>query len=91
MWRPCSRIVDEPNKVGPFELTDALFLVSLFAVIGFFTGMVFSVMAVGGKAYGLYRLKRGKPYGALLHRLHALELLRLPGFLSPRRVRYGAY
>ena len=40
---------------------------------------------------GVYLAKRGRPPGALLHRLHALELTRLPGVLSPRRQRYSAW
>ena len=89
MWTKCSVVLDEPDMVGPFELIDAVALIGVFAVVGFFFDMLIGGAFVGAAALGLYRMKRGKPYGTLLHRAHNLELMRLPGFLSPRRIAYS--
>ena len=89
MWKHCVTILDEPDKVGPIELTDALVGVVVFLVTGFFAGLLCGLVLGGGLAAGLYRLKRGRPAGALSHWLHAQEFIRVPGFLSPRYVLYG--
>lgn len=89
MWMKCSHIPDEPDKVGPLELVDAGVVLIIFGAVGFGSGIVLGGLVAGVCGYGIYRLKRGRPYGALLHRMHKLELVRLPGFLSPRRQRYS--
>jgi len=44
---------------------------------------------VGG--YANYRGKRGKPPGAVLHWLHEMQLLPLPGLLPPRPMTYSPW
>ena len=56
--------------------------------------LVDAVASFGGALLlgaAVYLAKRGRPPGALLHALHALELTRLPGLLSPRRQRYSPW
>lgn len=91
MWIKCTTILDEPDKVGPFELIDVLLLLAVFMVITFFSDVFFGLTVTVALLAALYYLKRGKPPGALQHWLHAMEFVKLPGFLSPRRKRYGPY
>ena len=91
MWIKCTTILDEPDKVGPFEVIDALLMLMFFLIVTFFSDIFLGLAATGGALGALYYLKRGRPPGALQHWLHAMEFIRLPGFLSPRRKRYGPY
>jgi hypothetical protein len=44
-----------------------------------------------GAALAFWRLKRGRPPGFLLHALHRLELLPIPGVLRPRPTPYAPW
>ena len=91
MWTPCPMVLDEPVKILGLEPED-------FAVVAatplLLSLLVDAVASFGGAVLlgaAVYLAKRGRPPGALLHALHALELTRLPGLLSPRRQRYSAW
>ena len=91
MWTPCPMVLDAPVTILGLEPDD-------FAVVAatpLLLALVLDAVASFGGALllgaGVYLAKRGRPPGALLHRLHALELTRLPGVLSPRRQRYSAW
>jgi hypothetical protein len=49
----------------------------------------FGVALLAGLACG--RLKRGRPPGALIHALHRLEILPIPGALRPRLTPYAPW
>lgn len=92
MWTRSVTILDEPDRIGPFELIDvacgAFLFLGVFAYHGVLLGLGIGVTFLGG----LYWLKRGKPYGWLLHKAHGLMLdfgwLRRWGFQSPRYIEY---
>ncbi len=83
MWTPCPTVLDEPVTILGLEPEDyglvmlTLLLAALFlpAIPAFGSGL--------GVALACKHLKRGRPPGALIHRLHALELLPIPGVLRP--------
>jgi hypothetical protein len=94
MWTKSVTILDEPDKIGPFELMDAAILLGLFVFVFAWQGVLIGLGVLATCGGGLYWLKRGKPYGWLLQKLHALMLdfgwLRRWGFHSPRYIEYGA-
>ncbi len=91
MWTPCPMVLDEPVKILGLEPEDFTVVAALPLVLAFF----FDALASFGLTFllgaMLYFAKRGKPPGALLHTLHALELTRIPGLLGPKRQRYSAW
>ena len=53
---------------------------------------LFPVMVVtAAVAAGLWAAKRGQAPGALIHTLHHLELLRIPGVLRPKVQAYSPW
>jgi type IV secretory pathway TrbD component len=91
MWISCPRVLDEPVQKWGFEFDDLMIIGALPAVLIFLVSpwVCFGVtLAVAGV---IYYGKRGKPPGAILHWLHAMELIRLPGVLSPRPQRYSPW
>ena len=91
MWRKCPQVLDEPVTILGLEPEDfaGTALVPVLAALVLDTLPSFACGAAVGAF--LYFSKRGRAAGALLHRLHALELTRLPGLLSPRVQRYSAW
>jgi hypothetical protein len=77
---------------------DPVFLACLAALV-VVTPLLLSLLVEAVASFGgalllgaaMYLAKRDRPPGALLHALHALELTRLPGLLSPRRQRYSPW
>jgi hypothetical protein len=91
MWTTCPVVLDEPVTIVGLELEDlGLTALTLLLASLALTAILSLACAV---AVGLFlsRMKRGKAPGALLHTLHQLELMRLPGVLSPRPQRYGPW
>jgi hypothetical protein len=91
MWTRCPLVLDAPVKVLGLETDDcALILVSPI-VTGLFVSTWASILWGAGIGVGLYRVKRGKPPGTVLHWLHRMELVRLPGVLGPKPQRYSPW
>ena len=96
MWSPGSPLLDKPATQLGFTLLEwgvlgAVLVILFYALpvtvwgrLGVFAGVVVA-------AAGLYYGKRGKPQGAIVHWLHSMGLVALPGLLSPRRQRYGPW
>ena len=91
MWTRCPVALDATVKICGLELEDF----ALVAVVPLLASTVLGAVASFGCGACLGAVlslsKRGKAPGALLHRLHALELTRLPGLLGPKRQRYSAW
>ena len=91
MWTACPVVLDEPVTIVGLELEDlglTAFILVLASVA--FSAMLSLAMAAA-VGFFLSKMKRGKAPGALLHTCHQLELMRLPGVLSPRAQRYGLW
>jgi len=91
MWTHCPQVLDEPVKIFGLDVEDFGLVAAtpLLACVVLDAVASFGCAAVLGAV--LYLSKRGRPPGALLHSLHALEITRLPGLLRPRRQRYSAW
>jgi hypothetical protein len=91
MWTPCPVILDEPVKILGLEPEDVAVVgaVTLLASLGL--DAIPSFACGLGLGAALYFAKRNRPPGALLHRLHALELTKLPGILGLRLQRYSPW
>jgi hypothetical protein len=82
MWRPCETILDKPAKIFMCEGQDVGCFLALTLVVGIPYDLLGAVLVAAGITVGLYRLRRGKAAGYLLHQGHRWGLLRLPGVLS---------
>jgi hypothetical protein len=93
MWIPCPRVLDEPVKILGLEVEDLVVSASVPLLLGipFDLGALPCFAGAGVLGLVLYRAKRGKAPGALLHALHRLELAKLPGVLSPRPRTYSPW
>jgi hypothetical protein len=91
MWTKSPQVLDEPAKILGLELDDF----SMATVVPLFLALFFDALPsfAGGFLLGLtlYFAKRGKAPGAMLHTLHRLELIHLPGILGPKRQRYSPW
>jgi hypothetical protein len=93
MWVNSPRVLDQPVKILGLEVEDLVVAAAVPLLLGIpFDLDALPCFAVAGTlGLALYLAKRGKPPGALLHTLHRLELLKLPGILSPRPRNYGPW
>ena len=92
MWMSSPVVLDEPIKIYVFELDDVGVVTGVFLLANRMAdGILTAFLAMSLAGAGLYLIKRGKPRGALLHLLHRLELMRLPGLMAPRRKRYDPW
>lgn len=102
MWRVCRSKFDAPITKFGFDLFDAALLLAIPLVGNACLRFVLpdsmrskipflTVAVMLGLAAILYYGKKGKPPGAILHWLHTMEFLRLPGILGPRPQRYGRW
>jgi hypothetical protein len=84
MWTPCPQILDAPVTI--FGVTPEDFAV--ISVTPLLASLLFDAPGSFGcaalVAAALYLSKRGRSAGDVFQTLHALELLKLPGLLSPR-------
>jgi len=91
MWATCPTVLDEPVTLYGIEFDDLCVLL----VAGFVLSLVIDILlALGvmlGSGIAIRFLKRGRPPGALLHALHDLALIALPGVLSPRGQTYSPW
>jgi len=91
MWTPCPQVLDEPVKIFGLEIEDFTAVALTPMLAGLFLESWQSFACAGVLGVGLYRSKRGRAPGALLHRAHQWELVRLPGILSPRPTTYSPW
>ena len=91
MWTPCPKHLDEPVLILGLEPEDygLVMLVLLLASLVASALLSFGLALLAGLACG--RLKRGQPPGALIHALHRLEILPIPGLLRPRPASYAPW
>ena len=91
MWTPCPHHLDEPVLILGLEPEDygLVMLVVLLASLATSALVSFGLACLVGVAF--HRLKRGQPPGALIHALHGLELLPIPGVLRPRATPYAPW
>ena len=91
MWTPCPVVLDEPVTIIGLELEDLGLTAFVLVVASLFCSAMLSLALAAAVGFVLARAKRGQAPGALLHRCHELELMRLPGVFSPRPQRYGVW
>jgi len=88
MWSTCPTVLDEPVTLYGIEFDD----LCVVLVAGFALSLVIDILVALGVMLGcgiaLRVLKRGRPPGALLHALHDLALVPLPGIVPPRGQTY---
>ena len=91
MWTSCPTVLDMPVKILGLEPEDLCIagLTPVFASLFLSTMLSFACgIALG---LGLFLAKRGKADGTLLHQLHALEFMRLPGVLPTKAQPYSPW
>ncbi|MCI0356336.1 MAG: type IV conjugative transfer system protein TraL [Acidobacteria bacterium] len=91
MWTPCPKHLDEPVLILGLEPEDygLVMLVLLLTSLMWSALLSFGLALLAGMACG--RLKRGRPPGALIHALHRLEILPLPGVLRMQPPHYAPW
>lgn len=93
MWKRCRNVFDEPVMVLLWEWEEALLGLGLFGLGQFFLGPVWSTVLALVVLTVIYRVKKGKPAGAVVHWLHRAEFpgMRLPGVLPCQPQVYGPW
>jgi type IV conjugative transfer system protein TraL len=91
LWSACTNVIDEPLKIFFWELEDFQIIWTLPFVLNFVTGGALALGIAVVVAVLVYRLKRGKPSGALWHALHWLQLVPQAGLLPPYTRRYSPW
>ena len=91
MWTPCPKHLDEPILILGLEPEDygLVMLVLLLASLVASALLSFGLALLAGLACG--RLKRGQPPGTLIHALHRLEILPIPGVLRAQPRHYAPW
>ena len=91
MWTPCPQHLDEPVLILGLEPEDygLVMLVLLLTSLVASALLSFGLALLAGIACG--RLKRGQPPGALIHALHRLEILPIPGVLRTQPPHYAPW
>ena len=91
MWTPCPKHLDGPVLILGLEPEDygLVMLVLLLASLLCSALLSFGLALLAGLACG--RLKRGQPPGALIHALHRLEILSIPGVLRAQPLHYAPW
>lgn len=87
MWTPCPTHLDTPILVFGLEPEDLGVVMMAMLFSGVFFPSLFPVLVVTtAVAAGLWTAKRGRAPGALIHTMHALDILPIPGVLraAPR-------
>lgn len=91
MWRTCVTVFDEAIIFLFWEWDEVVLFLSVFFVGQFLCGPFWSMGLSVATAASLYWLKRGQPPGAVVHWLHEVEVIALPGILSPHPTRYDTW
>jgi hypothetical protein len=91
MWTPCPKHLDEPVLILGLEPEDYSLVmgVLLLASLGCSALLSFGLALLA--AIACWRGKRGQPPGALIHALHRLEILPIPGVLRRRPTSYAPW
>lgn len=90
MWSTCPVVFGDPVLImGYIEVEDFVLALGGPLVLAFFLDGGLCFLIGFGIALLSRWLKRGKPQGAILHALHGLQLLPLPGVLSPQPQQWG--
>lgn len=91
LWTPCPQVLDEPVTILGLELDDVGLVAFSLVLTSVFCSGIWALAVASAVGWALWKGKRGRPAGDLLHRAHAYELVRLPGVLGPRRRYYGIW
>jgi len=91
MWVPCPTVLDDPVMLYEVEFDDLCVLLALCFVLSLVIDILVALGLLIVSGLGLRFAKRGKPAGALLHALHDLALIPLPGIMSPRGQTYSPW
>jgi hypothetical protein len=91
MWTPCPKHLDEPILILGLEPEDYSLVIVVLIVSSLFLSALLSFAGALGAALAFWRLKRGRPPGFLIHALHRLEILPIPGVLRPRPTPYAPW
>ncbi len=83
MWLACPTVLDEPVTILGLEPEDYGLVMLTLIVAATFLSAIPAFGSGLGVALACLHLKRGQPPGALIHWLHAWELLPIPGVLRP--------
>lgn len=89
MWTPCPVGLNFTAKILGLELEDCVLVFTTPVVVSGWVDTLESFACGVLVGVALYFAKRGKPPGTLFQQLHGLELLRLPGVLSPVEQTYS--
>lgn len=84
---------DEPVMLLLWEWDEALLGLGIFGLGQFVLGPLWSTALALVTLGVIYRVKKGKPAGAVWHWLHRIECpcFRLPGVLPPQSQTYGPW
>ena len=93
MRKRCRSVFDEPVKVLVWEWEEALLGLALFGIGQFFIGPLWSTAVALGTLGFIYKVKKGKPAGAVVHWLHRVDFpfFQLPGVLPVAAQVYGPW
>jgi hypothetical protein len=91
MWTSCPKNVDEPVLIVGLELEDIAVIVLMLTIASTVCSLMPSMGIAVLTGYGIWRIKRGQPPGALMHACHRLELVPIPGVIRPRTPRYSPW
>ena len=91
MWTSCPKNLDEPVLILGLELEDIAVTVLVLTIASTVWALLPSMGIAVLAGYGIRRLKRGQPPGALMHACHRLELVPTPGVIRPRAPRHSPW
>lgn len=93
MWKACRSVFDEPVRVFLWDWEEFLLALGLFGFGQFVIGPVWSTLLAGSMLGWIYKVKKGKPAGAIVHWLHRINcpFFRLPGVLPAEPSPYGPW
>lgn len=92
MWTPCPVGLDSTAKILGLEFEDLCLVFVTPFLLARWLDTLETYAAGAALGVALYFLKRGKPPGTVVHRLHGGQwLIKLPGVLSPRPQTYSPH
>lgn len=90
LWIPCPLVLDEPVKLGPYELDDLCLIMASLPVLALFVETMYCILGMLGLACAIALIKRGRSVGAILHGLHDWGLP-LPNCVPAQEITYGPW
>ena len=93
MWKRCRSVFDKPVMVFVWEWEEALGGLGLFGLGQFVIGPFWSTAVALAVLGFIYKVKKGKPAGAIWHWMHRVRFpfFRLPGVLPSQPQTYGPW